>query len=159
MVKIEQSSWFEYSKERVLEMLSVAPLSVTVNEYPSLSYYFPEGIDKSKIVRYSLFHKTNRLQFLGIISSVSEDSVTVRLKEGPFRGFSAIHSFKRDGALTLCDDAFDFQGEQDSLHEILEQAKIYYNFESRAKAFEIYQKFQKEKVTGSFAAVQSNTAS
>ena len=156
MVKLTQSSWFEYSKERVLEWMGVAPLSLETRENAILYYYFPEGYARSASVRYVLFYGTHRVQWTGIVSSSTEDSITVRLDKGPFRGFNATHSFLRDGALTLCDDSLEFQGEPEELSKILEKCSLLYALDSREKALDVILKFQKEKKTGAFAAVQGS---
>ncbi len=158
MVKITQSSWFDYSKERILEWMTVAPFSVTHSETPTLLYSFPAGITKSALVHYTLFCGARRLQWTGMVSSCDENEVTVRLNEGPFRGFSATHSFKRDGALTLCDDTLDFQGETEELHQKLESATVVYNLDSRAHTFETVLKIQKERQTGKFEAIRDGAA-
>ena len=155
MVKLTQSSWFEYSKKRVLEWMGVAPLSLETRENAILYYYFPEGFARSAPVRYALFYGVQRLQWTGIVSSATEDSFTVRLDQGPFRGFTAIHSFIQDGALTLCDDSFEFQGESSELTSILERASVLYVLNSREKALDILLQVQKEKKTGTFAAIQA----
>lgn len=158
MVKLTQSSWFEYSKERVLEWMGVAPLSLEAKDTAILYYYFPEGFSRSASVRYVLFHGIHRLQWTGIISSATEDEITVRLDKGPFRGFTAKHSFLRDGALTQCDDFLEFQGEPEELSKVLENSSLLYVLNSRKKALDVMLKFQKEKKTGVFAAVQNPIA-
>ena len=93
MVKLTQSSWFEYSKERVLEWMGVAPLSLETRENAILYYYFPEGYARSASVRYVLFYGTHRVQWTGIVSSSTGGSLPVRLDNGPFGGSNPCHSF------------------------------------------------------------------
>lgn len=156
MVKFTQTSWFEYSCERVMEWMRVAPLRIDAGEKAVLSFYFPDGFGKSATVHYSLCDGMHRLQWTGIISSSNEKELTVRLEEGPFRGFTAKHSFKMDGALTICDDQLEFQGEPAGLQQAMDKAQIRYELESRAKAFEIAMRFEKEKKTGAFAAINNS---
>lgn len=156
MVRLTQSSWYEYSKERILEWMTVAPISLSVQESPSLYFYFPEGLVKSAPVRYTLVCGARHLKWVGCISSVKDDILTVRLSEGPFRGFTAKHVFKMDGALTVCEDTLEFQGEDDSFKEAVEAASIRYEFELRAKAYETLLKLQKEKRTGAFTALRGS---
>lgn len=157
MVKFAQTSWFEYSCERVLDWMRVAPLRIQTEEKAVLSFYFPEGFGKSATVRYTLCNGAHRLQWTGVISSANEKEITVRLAEGPFRGFIAKHSFKMDGALTVCEDYFEFQGEPDGLQQAIDNAQVRYEMESRAKAYDIAMRYEKEKQTGAFVALR-NTA-
>lgn len=156
MVKFTQTSWFEYSCERVMEWMRVAPLRTETGDNAVLSFYFPEGFGKSATVRYTLLNGVHRLQWTGVISSSSENEITVRLAEGPFRGFTAKHSFKMDGALTICDDQLEFQGEPEGMQQAIDGAQVRYELESRAKALDIAMRFEKEKQTGAFEAVRNS---
>lgn len=141
-----------------MEWMRVSPLRIPTNDSAVLSFYFPEGFGKSATVRYTLCNGIHRLQWTGVVSSSKDNNeITVRLAEGPFRGFTAKHSFRMDGALTICDDQLEFQGEPEGLQQVIEEAQVRYDLESRAKAYDIAMRFEKEKQTGAFAAIRNTS--
>lgn len=158
MYRLAQTSWYEYSKERILEWMKVAPVSLDIKNSSSLYFYFPEGQGKGAEVRYVLNCGLRRLRWTGVVSCSTEDAVTVRLQKGPFRGFTAKHSFIREGAITACEDQLEFQGEPEELREVLKGASVRYEFEARDASLQVHLAHEKEKQTGFFPAVPGESA-
>lgn len=158
MYRLAQTSWYEYSKERILEWMKVAPISLDIKNAPSLYFYFPEGFGQGAEVRYVLNCGLKRLRWLGVVSCSTESDVTVRLQKGPFRGFTAKHSFTREGAMTACEDLLEFQGEPEELREALKGTSVRYEFEARDVALQVHLAYEKEKQTGMFPAVSGESA-
>ena len=93
MVQFSQTSWQEFSLPNVLETLQYAPLNLTIGKSPLLHYIFPKELAAGATIKYQLQFGFRVIRWTGIISSVKDNQVTVRLGQGPFRGFLFSHKF------------------------------------------------------------------
>ncbi len=166
MVQFSQTSWQEYSLSNVLETLSYVPMRVAIDTQPILYYTFPKNLAQGEIIRYTLVAGFNKIRWTGIISAISQEEssqITVRLHNGPFRGFTAKHQFEFDGALTVCRDDMSFQGFSDfaegDFAPLMKKAMLVYAIPSRIEARDIILSVESKRQTQSFEALdQSATA-
>ncbi len=114
--------------KNVMETLQYAPMNLQIGPNPQLHYTFPKELVPGATVRYNLQWGFKTLKWTGIVSSIKDNSITVRLSEGPFRGFTAKHSFVDEGNMTACYDEMRFQGFTDIPEEtfatIMDKANI-----------------------------------
>ena len=163
MVQLSQTSWQEFSLKNVLETLQYAPMNLTMGKNPQLHYTFPKNLEPGATVRYNLQWGFKTLKWTGIVSSVKENKITVRLGEGPFRGFTAKHSFVDEGNMTACYDEMSFQGftdiPEEVFAEIIDKANIVYGIYSRKDTRDVMLAYEAQKKTQSSEALdQSATA-
>ena len=155
MVTFSQTAWFETSKEEVLEILRVAPLHLNVTGSPIIHYHMPEGAHTGAAIHYHLVAGFNRTSWTGIISAMQENEITVRLGEGPFRGFNGKHLIKNDGNLAVFYEELSFQGEDDSFRSELEKSRILYAMPERKKTREMLMVIEAKKKTKAFESLDS----
>lgn len=163
MVQLTQTSWQEFSLPSVLESLNYAPLNLTIGNSPILHYTFPKGMEAGATVRYHLQCGFRSINWTGIISSVKENQVMVRLGEGPFRGFTASHAFVSEGNITACYDEFSFQGftsiPENVFADIIAKASVVYGIFARKATRDVTLAYESQKKTQAFEALdQSATA-
>ena len=87
----------------------------------------------------------------------------MRLGDGPFRGFTAKHSFVNEGNITACYDEMRFQGFTDIPEEafaaIIDKANIVYGIYARKDTRDMVLAYEAQKKTQSIEALdQSATA-
>ena len=155
MVTFSQTAWFETSKEEVLETLQVAPIQLNVTGTPIVHYHMPEGAHTGAVIHYHLVAGFSRTSWTGIISATQDNQITVRLGEGPFRGFNAKHLVKNEGNLAVFYEELSFQGEDDSFRSELEKARILYALPERRKTREILMAIEAKKKTKAFESLDS----
>lgn len=166
MVQFSQTSWQEYSLSNVLETLSYAPLRVAIDTQPVLYYTLPKNLAQGEIIRYTLMVGFNKIRWNGVISAFNRDNgmqITVRLDNGPFRGFTAKHQFETDGNITACRDEMSFQGFTDFAEKdfapLMSKANLVYVMQARKDARDIMLSVESKKQTQAFEALdQSATA-
>jgi len=163
MVQFSQTSWQEYSLANLLGTLNFAPMKVAVSTTPVLYYTLPQTLEKGDIVKYTLVVGFKKITWTGCIAAVNGYQITVRLGNGPFRGFTAKHEFESEGCLTRCSDELSFQGFQDipedTFAQIMSKANLVYAIPSRKEAQSIIADLANKKQTQSFIALdQSATA-
>lgn len=163
MVQLSQTSWQEFSLKNVLETLQYAPMKLQMGPAPLLHYTFPKVLEPGATIRYNLQWGFKTLKWTGIVSSVKENKVTVRLGDGPFRGFTAKHSFVDEGNMTACYDEMSFQGFTDIPEEtfatIMDKANIVYGIYARKDTRDMVLAYEAQKKTQSIEALeQSATA-
>jgi hypothetical protein len=152
MVRFSQTSWFAGEKEDALHLLQHVPIRVNLHETPLLHYHAPQGFQAGATVRYRLISGLRRLDWTGVISSVSGTAVTVRLDLGPFRGFDARHTFLREDGIFTCHDVLSFQGEDIAFKAAVEKADMLYAFESRRHTAQLLLAAEAERETHQFQA-------
>ena len=157
MVQFSQTSWQEFSLPNVLETLQYAPLNLTVGKEPKLHYIFPKELNAGATVKYQLQYGFRVIRWTGIISSVKDNQITVRLGQGPFRGFTASHKFVAEGHMTACYDELSFQGfttvPEETFAEIVSNANLVYGIFARKAARDVYLAVESRKKTQSFDAL------
>lgn len=163
MVQFSQTSWQEYTPANLLETLRFAPLSVPVSKDPVVYYTLPRSIEAGEAVKYTVMVGFKKISWTGIISSVNDSKITVRLENGPFRGFNASHEFIAEGSLTACYDNFSFQGfnefPEEMFADIMSRSNLIYAVASRKDAREVIAEIESKKQTQAFEALgQSATA-
>lgn len=163
MVQFSQTSWQEYSLANLLETLSCAPMKVAAGTTPVIYYTLPETLEKGDVVKYTMMVGFKKITWTGLISAFSDNKLTIRLGNGPFRGFTAKHEFVADGSLTRCFDSFEFQcfigGPEEVFSGLINKANLVYAVASRKEAISIKAAIVAKKQTQSFSALnQSSTA-
>jgi len=157
MVQLSQTSWQEFSLPNVLETLKYAPLNLTIGKAPLLHYIFPKELTSGASIKYQLQYGFRVIRWTGVISSVKDNQVTVRLGQGPFRGFTASHKFVSEGHLTACYDDFSFQGftniPEDVFANIITNASIVYAIFARKDTRDVMLSVETQKKTQSFGAL------
>ena len=157
MVQLSQTSWQEFSLKNVLETLQYAPMNLTMGKNPQLHYTFPKNLEPGATVRYNLQWGFKTLKWTGIVSSVKENKITVRLGEGPFRGFTAKHSFVDEGNMTACYDEFSFQGftniPEETFASIMASASVVYAIFARKDTRDIVLSVESQKKTQAFESL------
>ncbi|MCQ2062108.1 MAG: SRPBCC family protein [Fibrobacter sp.] len=146
-----------------METLQYAPLNLTIGKNPILHYTLPKELESGALVKYHIQFGLKTINWTGIISSVSDNQVTVRLGEGPFRGFTASHRFVSEGNITGCYDEFSFQGfttiPESTFADIMANASVVYGIFARKSTREIMLAYETQKKTQAFEALdQSATA-
>ncbi|MCQ2097036.1 MAG: hypothetical protein MJY87_03715 [Fibrobacter sp.] len=143
----------------VLETIRFAPMNLTIGKSPVIHYTLPKTLEAGEIVKYVVMVGFKKISWTGIIAASTESKVTVRLNEGPFRGFNAVHQFVSEGNLTTCYDKFSFQGfnvfPEETFAEIMDKASIVYAIPSRKAAREIYMAVEAKKQTQSFESLDN----
>lgn len=159
MVQFSQTSWQEYSLANVLETIRFAPMNLTIGKNPVIHYTLPKNLEAGEIVKYVVMVGFKKISWTGIVAASSENKITVRLNEGPFRGFNAVHQFVSESNLTTCYDTFSFQGfnefPEDVFADIMSKAGIVYAIANRKAAREIYMAVEAKKQTQSFESLDS----
>ena len=163
MVQLSQTSWQEYSLPNVMETLQYAPMNIQIGKSPFLHYTLPKELVAGASVNYNIQCGFKSIKWTGIISSVNENKITVRLGNGPFRGFTASHQFVSEDSLTACYDEFSFQGfttiPEETFAAIISKAQVVYAMNARKDARNIILALESQKKTQSFEALdQSATA-
>ncbi len=163
MVQLSQTSWQEFSLPNVLETLQYAPMNLEIGATPVLHYTLPRELTQGASVNYHIQCGFKSIKWTGIISSVNENKITVRLGEGPFRGFTASHEFVSEGHMTACYDEFSFQGfttiPEEVFSAIISKASVVYGIFARKNTRDIMMSFESQKKTQAFEALdQSATA-
>lgn len=161
MVQLSQTSWQEYTLTNVKESLTYMPLNVTISQNPVLYYTFPKKLVAGEIIKYNLVIGFKIISWTGIISAISEKGkLMIRLDEGPFRGFTATHSFETEGSLTVCHDEFTFQGitgiPENSFENLIKKGHVVYTIESRKAMREIILSHESKKQTQTFDSLESS---
>lgn len=164
MVQFSQTSWQEYTLANMLETMRYAPLNLTIGSTPIVHYTLPKVLEAGEVVTYNVVAGFKKISWTGVVSSVKENKIMVRLNQGPFRGFTASHEFIAEGSLCACYDEMSFQGFSDALPEnvfaqLMAKAGIVYGVVSRKAAREIIDAIEAKKQTQSFEALnQAATA-
>lgn len=163
MVQISQTSWQEYSLPNVLETLRYAPMNLAISKAPILHYTLPGELAPGASVNYHIQCGFKAIKWTGIISSFADNKITVRLGDGPFRGFTASHLFVSEGTMTACYDEFSFQGftsiPEEVFAGIAEKTSIVYGIQARKSARDIILAVEAQKKTQVFETLdQSATA-
>lgn len=163
MVQLSQTSWQEYSLPNVMETLQYAPMNLQISKNPILHYTFPRELVPGSSVNYNIQCGFKSIKWTGIISSVNENKITVRLGNGPFRGFTANHQFVSEDSLTACYDEFSFQGfttiPEETFAAIISKASVVYGINARKDTRNLILAMESQKKTQSFEALdQSATA-
>jgi hypothetical protein len=157
MVQFSQTSWQEFSLPNVLETLQYAPLNLTVGKEPKLHYIFPKELNAGATVKYQLQYGFRVIRWTGIISSVKDNQITVRLGQGPFRGFTASHKFVAEGHMTACYDELSFQGligiPEDVFAGIIAGASLVYGIFARKDTRDIVLAVESQKKTQAFESL------
>ena len=157
MVQFSQTSWQEFSLPNVLETLQYAPLNLTIGKEPLIHYTFPKELAAGATIRYHIQCGFRSINWTGIISAVNDNQLTVRLGQGPFRGFTAKHSFTTEGHMTACYDELSFQGfttiPEEVFAEIISKASLVYGIFARKAARDVYLAVETRKKTQSFDAL------
>ena len=163
MVQISQTSWQEYSLPNVLETLRYAPMNLAISKTPLFHYTLPSELAPGASVNYHIQCGFKAIKWTGVISSFTDNKVTVRLGEGPFRGFTASHQFVSEGTMTACYDEFSFQGfnefPEEAFAKVMDSASIVYAIASRKDTRDALAAIESKKQTQGFNAIdQSATA-
>lgn len=163
MVQLSQTSWQEFSLPNVLETLRYAPLNLTISSNAILHYTLPKELVAGETIRYHIQCGFKSINWTGIISSVSDNKITVRLGEGVFRGFTAKHRFVSEGNMTACYDELSFQGftviPEDVFADIISKTNIVYGIFARKDTRDVIMTLEAQKKTQEFKALdQSATA-
>ena len=163
MVQMSQTSWQEYSITNVLETLRYAPMNLRIGTDPVIFYTLPKEVLPGEVVSYRLQNGFRVLKWTGIVSSVSDNTITVRLGEGPFRGFNAKHCFVSEDSLTACYDEMSFQGfvsiAEESFAAVMKNANLVYCINARKETRSVMLAIESQKTTQSFTSLdQSATA-
>lgn len=141
----------------MLETLRYAPMSISIKTQSILYYTLPMALEPGEIVNYHIQCGFKSLKWTGIISAVNENKITVRLGNGPFRGFNAKHEFVADCNLTACYDEMSFQGftefPENTFADIVKSVNIIYAISARKDARNVLQAIQNQKQTQSFGAL------
>ena len=157
MVQFSHTSWQEFSLPNVLETLQYAPLNLTIGKNPLLHYTLPKELEAGATIKYQLQYGFKVIRWTGIISSIKDNSITVRLGQGPFRGFTASHKFVSEGHMTACYDELSFQGftavPEETFAEIASKANLVYAIFARKAARDVYVAVETRKKTQSFGAL------
>lgn len=146
-----------------METLQYAPMNLQIGANPILHYTFPKELVAGASVNYYIQCGFKSIKWTGIISSVNDNKVTVRLGNGPFRGFTASHQFVSEDSLTVCYDDFSFQGfttiPEETFAAIINKASVVYGINSRKDSKNIILAIESQKKTQAFEALdQSATA-
>ena len=157
MVQFSQTSWQEFSLPNVLETLQYAPLNLTIGKSPLLHYVFPKELAAGASIRYQLQNGLRVIRWTGIISSVKDNQITVRLGQGPFRGFTASHKFVSEGHMTACYDEMSFQGfigiPEDAFAGIIANANLVYGIFARKDTRDVMLAIESQKKTQAFESL------
>lgn len=157
MVQFSQTSWQEFSLPNVLETLRYAPLNLAIGKTPLLHYVFPKELVPGATIRYHLQCGFKAIKWTGIISSVKENLFTVRLGQGPFRGFTASHRFASESHMTACYDEFSFQGfigiTEEVFAEIIAKTNLVYGIFARKDTRDVMLSIESQKKTQAFESL------
>lgn len=146
-----------------MESLQYPPMNLTIGSSPILHYTLPKELVPGSSVNYHIQCGFKAIKWTGIVSSVNDNKVTVRLGEGPFRGFTASHQFVSEGTMTACYDTFSFQGfteiPEEVFSEIINKASIIYGIFARKDTRDVMLSLESQKKTQAFEALgESATA-
>ncbi|MCF0215079.1 MAG: hypothetical protein HUK21_01235 [Fibrobacteraceae bacterium] len=146
-----------------METLKSPPMTLSVCKSPVLHYTLPRELVSGAAIKYYISTGIKLITWTGLISSVNENRILVRLQEGPFRGFTASHEFVSEGNLTACYDSMSFQGFSDRVSEeifakLINETNIVYAIFSRKERIDALLAYESQKQTRSFEALNSNEA-
>ena len=163
MVQLSQTSWQELSLPNVMETMRYAPMNLTIGTTPILHYTLPAELAPGASVNYHIQCGFKAIKWKGIISSVADNKVTVRLGDGPFRGFTASHQFVSEGNMTAIYDEFSFQGfttiPEEVFAGIIDKTNVVYGIYARKATREVMLAYESQKKTQEFQVLdQSATA-
>lgn len=163
MVQLSQTSWQEFSLPNVMETMRYAPMNLSIGKTPVFHYTFPAELAPGASVNYHIQCGFKSIKWTGVISSVVNNKITVRLGEGPFRGFTATHHFVSEGNLTAIYDELSFQGcttiPEETFAKIVDQVSVVYGISARKATRDIVLSVEAQKKTQEFEALdQSATA-
>jgi len=163
MVQFSQTSWQEFSLPNVLETLRYAPMNLSISTTPLFHYTLPSELAPGAVVNYHIQYGFKAIKWTGIVSSFADNKLTVRLGDGPFRGFTASHQFVSEGVMTACYDEFSFQGfttiPEDVFSGIIAKANLVYGIYARKNTRDIMLAVEAQKKTQSLESLdQSATA-
>ena len=157
MVQFSQTSWQEFSLPNVLETLQYAPLNLTIGKEPVIHFTFPKELVAGASIRYHIQCGFRAINWTGVISAVNDNQVTVRLGQGPFRGFTAKHHFVTEGHMTACYDELSFQGligiPEDVFAGIIASASLVYGIFARKDTRDIVLAVESQKKTQAFESL------
>lgn len=160
MVQLSQTSWQEFSLSNFMETLRYAPMNLKVDGSPILHYTLPSELTAGAIIKYHILVGFKRINWTGIISSAADNQITVRLDKGPFRGFTAKHSFSAQDSMTVCQDEMSFQGFVDISEEefagIVNKASIVYGIFARQETRNVMLAVESQKKTQTFEALEES---
>ena len=134
-------------------------MNLAMGKNPLIHYTLPQTLEPGEIVKYVVMAGFNKISWTGVIAASCENKITVRLDEGPFRGFNGTHQFVSEGNMTTCRDVFSFQGFSDFPEEafakVMDKASVVYAIASRKAAREIYLAVEAKKQTQSFESLDN----
>ncbi|MCQ2088832.1 MAG: hypothetical protein MJY93_01150 [Fibrobacter sp.] len=138
-------------------------MNIQIGKTPLLHYTLPKELVAGSSVNYYIQCGFKSIKWTGIISSVNENKITVRLGNGPFRGFTASHQFVSEDSMTACYDEFSFQGfttiPEETFAAIISKTSVIYAMNARKDARNIIMALESQKKTQAFEALdQSATA-
>ncbi len=155
MVRFSQTAWFNQDKESFLHLMRFAPLRIEVGEHPLLHFHFPQGLSQGAPVCYHLVFGFQQITWEGIIGCIQKEEVTVRLHQGPFRGFDARHCFLEENHVLTCRASFSFQGEPAEFKTLLAETHLCYAMKSREKTAAVILDFETAQKTKRFEVLDS----
>ena len=169
MVQFSQTSWQYGTLSDTLDILRYAPMSLPIGTNVVLYYTLPKTIESGEFIRYTIMAGFRKLSWTGIIGAVTPGKtsnvveIAVRLGEGPFRGFTATHTFDSVKGMTTCFDNLTFQGckdfAEDTFAIVMNSASLVYAMKAREMAREQIAIVEAKKKTQAFEALdQSATA-
>jgi hypothetical protein len=138
-------------------------MNLAISKTPLFHYTLPSELAPGASVNYHIQCGFKAIKWTGVISSFTDNKVTVRLGEGPFRGFTASHQFVSEGTMTACYDEFSFQGfttiPEEVFADIIAKANLVYGIYSRKDTRDIVLAVEAQKKTQVFETLdQSATA-
>lgn len=132
-------------------------MNLTIGKTPLLHYVFPQELAPGATIRYHLQCGFKAIKWTGIISSVKENQVTVRLGQGPFRGFTGSHKFAPEGHMTACYDEFSFQGfigiSEEVFAGLMANANLVYGIFARKDTRDVMLSIESQKKTQAFESL------
>ena len=132
-------------------------MNLTIGKTPLLHYVFPQELVPGATIRYHLQCGFKAIKWTGIISSVKENQVTVRLGQGPFRGFTGSHKFAPEGHMTACYDEFSFQGfigiTEEVFAGLMANANLVYGIFARKDTRDVMLSIESQKKTQAFESL------
>lgn len=159
MVSFNQTSWFEIEESEASSLLRYAPARAEYNGTPTLSFRIENELVCGAQVFYRLISGFRFVDWKGTISSVSGNSFTADLRQGPFSIFHAEHLSSQEGNLVQCEDILSFNGETESFAQAMDKAHLKYEFSARKETRAIIASFESERKTESFEALDMGNAS
>ena len=75
-------------------------MNLSISTTPLFHYTLPSELVPGAVVNYHIQYGFKAIKWTGIVSSFADNKLTVRLGDGPFRGFTASHQFVSEGVMT-----------------------------------------------------------